>query len=174
MALRPPRPMEASDLPRTQSFDCGVAALNQWLLRFAWQNHNSGGARVYVSIDDEADRVAGYYCLSAAAVEHDAAPRVVSKGLARHPIAVVLIGRLAIDVHYRGLGLGRFLMRDAFVRILETAEKIGVRAVTVQAKDNTAAEFYRNLGFVASATDPNLFFMTLKDARKSLAEAARK
>jgi GNAT superfamily N-acetyltransferase len=174
VALRPPRPMEAGDLPRTQTFDCGVAVLDEWLQRFAWQNHNSGGARVYISIDDEADRIAGFYCLSAAAVEHGTAPRVVSKGLARHPIAVVLIGRLAVEERYRGLGLGRFLIRDALMRILETAEKIGIRAVMVQAKDNAAAEFYRNLGFAASATDPSLFFMTLKDAKKSLAAAARK
>jgi GNAT superfamily N-acetyltransferase len=166
--------MEAGDLPRTQSFDCGVAVLNEWLQRFAWQNHNSGGARVYLSIDDETDRITGYYCLSAAAVEYGAAPHAISKGLARHPIAVVLIGRLAVDARYRGLGLGRFLIRDAFVRILETAEKIGIRAVMVQAKDAAAAEFYRTLGLVASKSDPSLFFMTLKDARKSLAEAAGK
>jgi GNAT superfamily N-acetyltransferase len=174
VALRPPRPMEAGDLPRTNSFDCGVEALDEWLQRFAWQNHNSGGARVYLSIDDEADKISGYYCLSAAAVEYGAAPRTVSEGLARHPIAVVLIGRLAVDGLYRGLGLGRFLIQDAFVRILETAEKIGIRAAMVQAKDNAAAEFYRNLGFVASINDPSLFFMTLKDAKKSLAAAERK
>jgi len=165
--------MEAGDLPRTLSFDCGIAVLNEWLQRFAWQNHNSGGARVYLSIDAETDRISGYYCLSAAAVDFDAAPRGVSKGLARHPIAVVLIGRLAVDGRYRGLGLGRFLIRDAFVRILETAETIGIRAVMVQAKDNAAAEFYRNLGFVASINHPSLFFMTLKDAKKSLAAASR-
>jgi GNAT superfamily N-acetyltransferase len=166
--------MEAGDLPRTQSFDCGVAVLNEWLQRFAWQNHNSGGARVYIAVDDAADHIAGYYCLSAASVDYAATPRGVSKGLARHLIAVVLIGRLAVDAGYRGLGLGRFLIRDAFVRILETADKIGIRAVMVQAKDNAASEFYRDLGFVPSIDDPSQFFMALKDAKKSLATADRK
>ena len=166
--------MEATDLPRTQPFDCGVAALNEWLQRFAWQNHSSGGARVYVCIDEETDRIAGYYCLSAASIEYGAAPRAVSKGLARHPVSVVLIGRLAVDQSFRGLGLGRFLSRDAFLRVLETADNIGIRAVMVQAKNEPAADFYRNLGFLASASDPNLFFMTLKDAKKSLQAAAKK
>ncbi|HLX36570.1 MAG TPA: GNAT family N-acetyltransferase [Candidatus Binataceae bacterium] len=171
MALKPPRTMEAGDLQRARSFDCGVVALNEWLRRFAWQNHNSGGARVYLSIDDDQDRVAGYYCLSAAAIEYVATPDRISKGLAHHPIPCVLIGRLAADQRYSGLGLGHFLVRDAFQRILETADRVGVRAIVVQAKDEAAAEFYRHLGFIESVQDARLFLMTLKDARKSLAAA---
>ena len=173
MALQPPRPMEAGDLPRTRFFVCEVPILNEWLQRFAWQNHHSGSARVYVSLDDAPHRIAGYYCLSAASVEHSAAPRDVSKGLARHPIPVVLIGRLAIDARYRGVGLGRFLIRDAFGRILQTADRIGVRAIIVQAKNDAAADFYRNLGFEESIAEPKLLFMSLKGAKKSLAAAQK-
>jgi GNAT superfamily N-acetyltransferase len=165
--------MEAGDVHLAQVFDCGVPALNEWLQNYAWQNHNSGGARVYLSIDQDAKHIAGYFCLSAASVDYLSAPARVAHGLAHHPIPVALIGRLGVDRRYRGRKLGRFLVLEALRRVLEVADTLGVRAVIVVAKDDNAAEFYKRLGFEASADDPRLFFITLKDARKSFTNASR-
>ncbi|HEY6418249.1 MAG TPA: GNAT family N-acetyltransferase [Candidatus Binataceae bacterium] len=173
MGLERPRPIEATDLQLADGFDCGTPVLNEWLRVHAWTNHNSGSARVYVCIDSDADAIAGYYSLSAGAVEHARAPRRVSRGLARHPIPVVLIGRLAVERRYGSRGIGRFLVRDAFEHILESADVVGTRAVMVRAKTPEAAEFYRKLGFAASDSDPMRFFHLLKDVRKSIL-AARK
>ncbi len=168
-----PRLIEVGDLNLAPRFDCGTPELNEWLRVYAWTNHNSGSARVYVSIDASADLIAGFYCLSAGAVEHADAPNRVAKGLARHPIPIVLIGRLAVDQRYAGQGIGRFLVQDAFQHIVETADKIGTRAVMVQAKNSAAADFYKRLGFQASDSNPMLFFLLVKDIKKSL-DAARK
>jgi len=165
--------MEAGDVALAQTFDCGVPDLNKWLQNYAWQNHNSGGARVYLSIDRDANQIAGYFCLSAAGVEYKSAPARVARGLAHHAIPVALIGRLGVDQRYRGRKLGRFLVLEALRRVLEVADTMGVRAVIVVAKDDNAAEFYKRLGFEVSADDPRLFFITLKDAKKSLANALR-
>jgi GNAT superfamily N-acetyltransferase len=165
--------MEARDLPLTLRFDCGVTVLNQWLQNYAWQNHRSGSARVYLAVDNVTNLIAGYYCLSAAQVERENAPKRVSQGLAQHPIPVVLIGRFAVDRRSQGSGLGRYLIRDAFERVFETADLIGIRAVIVRAKDASAAAFYARLGFQVSASDPMLFFHLLKDIRKSF-DAARR
>ena len=164
--------MEARDLPLTLRFDCGVTVLNQWLQNYAWQNHRSGSARVYLAVDNVTNMIAGYYCLSAAQVERENAPKRVSQGLAQHSIPVVLIGRFAVDRRSQGSGLGRFFIRDAFERMFETADLIGIRAVIVRAKDASAAAFYARLGFQVSPSDPMLFFHLLKDIRKSL-DAAR-
>jgi len=172
LGLEPPRLIQASDLLLSEKFDCGTPVLDQWLRVHAWTNHQSGSSRVYLSIDNDARLIAGFYCLSAGSVEHAAAPARVSKGLARHPIPVVLIGRLAVDRHYAGRGLGRFLMRDAYHRIVQTADTIGTRAIIVQAKTADAAEFYRRLGFDPFSTHSLLFYQLLKDVRKSL-DAAR-
>jgi GNAT superfamily N-acetyltransferase len=161
--------MEADDLKLTAPFDCGTAILNDWLQSHSWQNHRRGSARVYITLDRKLNLIAGYYSLSAAEVDREVAPSRVSKGLARYPVPVVLIGRLAIERRFQGSGLGRFLVRDAFRRILETADLIGVRAVMVRAKDDAAADFYRKLGFENSVSDPMLFFVLLKDVRKSFA-----
>jgi len=173
VGLEPPRLIEAGDLHLPEKFDCGTPVLNQWLRVHAWSNHQSGSSRVYLSIDTDASLIAGFYCLSAGSVEHADAPARVSKGLARHPIPVVLIGRLAVDQRYASQGVGRFLMRDAYHRIIQTADQIGTRVVIVQAKNDNAAEFYRRLGFEPSSTHPMLFFQLLKDIRKSF-DAARK
>lgn len=165
--------MEAGDVRLAQAFDCGVPALNEWLQNFAWQNHNSGGSRVYLSIDRDANQIAGYFCLSAASVDYKSAPTRVAHGLAHHAIPVALIGRLGVDQRYRGRKLGRYLVLEAFRRILEVADTMGVRAVIVVAKDDNAAEFYKRLGFEVSKDDPRLFFITLKDARKSFTNAMR-
>lgn len=166
--------MEAGDVHLAQSFDCGVPALNEWLQRYAWQNHNSGGARVYLSIDQAPNQIAGYFCLSAAHVDCKSAPRRVTHGLAQHPIPVALIGRLGVDQRYRDRNLGRFLVLEAFRRIFKVAETIGVRAIIVVAKNDQVADFYKKLGFEVSVDDQRLFFITLKDAKKSLAAATEK
>ena len=70
----------------------------------------------------------------------------------------MLIGRLAVDQHYAGEGLGRFPVQDAFQHIVQTAGVIGMRAVMVQAKNSAAADFYKRLGFQASDSNPMLFF----------------
>jgi len=170
--LEKPRPFEAHDLPLAGSFDCGESTLNEWLQKYAWQNHYSGAARVYVTIDDEPTRIAGYYCLSAASVEYAETPPRVGKGLARHPIPVVLIGRLGVDLAYQGQGLARFLIRDAFEGTVTVADTIGVRAIVVRAKNDPVSEFYKKLGFEPSVTDPRLLFITIKDVKKSRAAAS--
>ena len=171
--MEKPRHLEVRDLPLAESFDCGESVLNEWLLKYAWQNHTSGAARVYVAIDTEPRRIAGYFCLSAASAEYAGAPTRIGKGLARHPIPVVLIGRLGVDQRYQGQGLARFLVRDAFQRTVTIADTIGVRAIMVRAKDDSLSTFYEKLGFKSSVTDPRLLFITIKDVKKSLAVAAQ-
>src|SRR5690242_3047293 len=163
--------MEAADLTLTGSFDCGIAVLNEWLQRYAWQNHQSGGARVYLTVESRRKLIGGYYCLSAAQADYGEASQRVSKGLSRNPIPIVLIGRFAIHSRFQGSGLGRFLMQDAFRRIVSIGDSIGVRAIMVRAKDDSAADFYCRLGFQSSASDPKLLFHLLKDVKKSLAAA---
>jgi len=46
-------------------FDCGVPALNEYLRRYARQNHDSGGAKTFVAVAPEAPTIIlGYYTIS--------------------------------------------------------------------------------------------------------------
>lgn len=144
-------------------FDCGIAALNDWLLRFARTNQAAGTSQIYVA--HRSGRVIGYYAIAAASVFRDDSPeRVVN----RHPVPVAMIARLAVDRNEHGKGLGAALLKDALVRITGAADIIGVRAVLVHAKDETARAFYQYFDFISSPVDPLQMFLLVKDIRHAL------
>jgi GNAT superfamily N-acetyltransferase len=147
-------------------FDCGVGALNEWLLRIARTNQAAGTSQTYVV--HRAGRVVGYYAIAAASVHRDESPERVVKGLARHPVPVAVIARLAVDRSEHGKGVGAALLKDALMRIAGAADIIGVRAVLVHAKDEAARAFYQRFDFVSSPVDPLQMFLLMKDVRHAL------
>lgn len=147
-------------------FDCGVPALNDYLKKFAFQNHANLSAKTFTALRGKT--VVGYYSLTVASVERDEPPERVTKGLARHPVPLILIARLAVDEREKGQGLGKALMKDAFRRILKGTEDFGCRAVVVHAKDDQAGAFYEKGGFVSSPVIPLHLFMLIKDIRAAL------
>ncbi len=147
-------------------FDCGREALNRFLLRYALQNQQAGASQTYVALADEA--VVGYYTLVVGQVEHDAAPERLTKGLARHPVPIMLLARLAIATSWQGKGLGSGLLKDAMQRTLQAADIAGIRAFAVHAKDDEARAFYEHFGFTPLASDPYHLFRLLKNIRAGL------
>ena len=143
------------------SFDCGKEPLDRFLKRFALANQNAGSARTYVVCRGR--MVVGYYSLAAGAVQHTDAPVRVGKGLARHPIPVMLLARLAVDRSCQGQGLGKALIKDALLRTAAAAEIAGIRALIAHAKDDEARIWYEALEFEASPTDPHHLFLLMKD-----------
>jgi predicted N-acetyltransferase YhbS len=105
-------------------------------------------------------------------VEHDEAPQRVSKGLARHPIPVLLVARLAVARIWQGRGIGGGLIKDAMVRAVAAAEIAGIRAIYVEAKDDVARRFYERFDFIASEEEPNHLFLLMKQARVSVSKRA--
>jgi GNAT superfamily N-acetyltransferase len=127
------------------AFDCGSEPLNIFLTRYARQNQKADGAQTYVCLAGEA--VAGFATLAVGHIEHAHAPELMKKGLARHPVPVMTLARLAVDKHWQGRGIGASLLKDMMVRTIEAAEIAGVRALIVQAKDDSAMSFYKHYGF---------------------------
>jgi predicted N-acetyltransferase YhbS len=148
------------------TFDCGSPALTTWLQKFAWLNQQADSAKTYVAVRE--NRVAGYYALTAGSVHKHESPERIAKGLANHPVGVVLLARLAVDITEKGKGLGKALLFDALKRIEEAADIVGVRAVLVHAIDDQARRFYEHFNFDNSPTDPFQLMLLLKDIRKAL------
>jgi GNAT superfamily N-acetyltransferase len=148
---------------RLESFDCGREPLNRFLIRHALQNQQAGASQTYVALAG-AD-VIGYYSLAVAEVAYEDAPERLGKGLARHPIPLMLLARLAIATGWQGKGVGKGLLKDAVLRTLQAADIAGIRALAVHAKDYEARAFYEHFDFVASPTDPYHLFILLKDLR---------
>lgn len=157
--LRPGHPVER--------FDCGREELNRYLSRYAWQNQQAGAAQTYVGL--AGDSIVGFYTLAAGQVSHEEAPERLGKGLARHPIPIMLLARLAVDQRWQGQGVGKALLRDALQRTLQAADIAGIRAFAVHARDESARRFYEHFDFIASPVDPLHLFVLLKDVRRILA-----
>ena len=158
------RKLAASD--NVEVFDSGQPALNQFLQRFALTSQKANSAQTYVSCQKGA--VAGFYSLAVGSVEpENTAPRVL-KGMARHPVPVMILARLAVDLKHQGVGLGHALLRDALLRCAQAADIAGIRALLVHAKDDAARQWYLNWEFEPSETDPFHLFLLLKDLKAIL------
>lgn len=156
------------------TFDCGSAVQTDWLRRYAFIAQQADTARVYVVRPHAAPRVAGYYALAAGSVEPGVAPARLASGAGRHPIPVVILTRLGVDLRDQGRGLGAELVRDAFLQTAASAERIGARAMLIHAETAAVTQFYTRLdpAFEASPTDPLQLVLLLKDLRAAIRKAA--
>src|SRR5439155_17766817 len=110
--------------------------------------------------------ITGYYSLAVGAVARDEAPPRIAHGLARHPIPVMILARLAVDQTEQGRGLGRALLKDALLRTAQAADIAGIRALVVHAKDEQARRWYGQFDFDPSPTDPLHLFLVMKDLKR--------
>lgn len=162
-----PRPLSAverlSESHDLSAFDCGNESLTAWLKRFALTNLRSDSAQTFVA--RRGGVVVGYYSLTAGSVRPEEAPARVAKGLAKHPIGVILLARLAVDKREQGRGLGKALLKDALLRVMGAADTVGARAVLVHAIDEQARGFYEHFGFERSPIDDFELMLLMKDLR---------
>lgn len=153
---------------RLDAFDCGQPDLNAWLTKYALQNQSASSAQTYIGLVNET--VVGYYSLAVGQVEYSGASERMRKGLARHPVPIMLLARLAVHKDWQGKGVGRALLRDAVLRTIQASEIAGIRALVVHAKDDAAKRYYEQFDFVSSPTDPLHLFVLLKDLRRMIPE----
>ncbi|MBE7522618.1 MAG: GNAT family N-acetyltransferase [Burkholderiales bacterium] len=151
---------------RVDAFDCGQPALNQFLQRYALVNQKANSAQTYVCCFG--DTVVGFYSLAVGSVDPQASPSRVTKGLARHPVPVMILARLAVDKEHQGNGLGKALLKDALLRTAQAADIAGIRCLLVHAKDDAARRWYESWEFEPSPTGPYHLFLMLKDLKSLL------
>jgi predicted GNAT family N-acyltransferase len=143
-------------------FDCGVEALNRYLKSLAAQHRTKGFSTTFVVVDSARPaKILGYYSLSAATLLFKQLTDADRKGLPAYPIPAARIGRLASSVSARGLRLGELLLQNAIKRILLARSTLGVYAVVVEAKDASAAAFYRKYGFRLCGVESRRLYLPL-------------
>jgi GNAT superfamily N-acetyltransferase len=145
-----------------KGFDCGSSDLNEYLNRYARQNHESGGAKTFVAVSPaEPARVLGFYSISPGAIEFARVPAKLAKKLARYDVPVFRLGRLAIDRSVQGRGLGGDLLLAAGERALAVSAEVGGIALAIDAKDDRAAKWYERFGALALLDDPLKLMLSL-------------
>ena len=119
--------------------------LDDWLRRYAGQHRRRDTAATWV-IADAQNVVVAYASVSMTAIDRSAAPAVVAKG-APDPVPALLLGRLAVNHRYTGLGIGTALAFHVLATAVELNEKAACRAVVVTALSQTARTWWEQLGF---------------------------
>lgn len=124
------------------AFNCNDSELNEYLRKFARQNHEHGGAKTFLAVSDGDGRVLGYYSLAPTSARYEQTPDSVRKGLPRHAIPGFRLARLAIDASLHGKGLGTQLLLAASLRCIKVAGEVGGVALFIDAKSERAASWY--------------------------------
>src|SRR5919198_382482 len=133
-----------------RAFDCGEPTLNDYLVRYARQNHESGGAKTFVAVSSEHPRrILGYYSLCPASLEYARTPESLRRGLGRYDVPVFRLGRLAVDRTVQGKGLGGQLLMAAGWRCLAVAAQVGGVGLLIDAKNERLATWYASYGAIA-------------------------
>ena len=145
-------------------FDCGSEELNRFLVRYALTNQRASSSQTYIGLADLS--IVGFYTLAVGQVNYEDSPQRLTKGLAHHPVPIMLLARLAVSNKFQKRGIGAGLLKDAMQRTIQAADIAGIRAFAVHANDEAAQQFYAHFDFIPSPTDPYHLFLLLKDLRR--------
>ena len=136
--LQEPRPLERQD--DRSRFQSGNPEIDDWFHRFAWQNHATGSARVFVAT--QGPETLGFYALATGAVERIKLPESLKPRRRPDPCPVLLLARLAVDQRAQGRGIGAALLKDALLRAYKLSNNVGFAALLVHCANDRAREFY--------------------------------
>lgn len=141
------------------AFSSGSEPLDRYFQEQVTQDVRRRVTACFVALAD-GQRIAGYYTLASANLLLSNLPPSIGKKLPRYPtVPAVRMGRLAVDRAFKGQGLGGALLADALDRAVRS--EIAAYALMVDAKDESAAAFYRHHGFIALPDFRMTFFMPL-------------
>ena len=143
------------------AFHCGNESLDLYFQRQAGQDLRRHLAVPYVMVDPRANKVAGYYTLTNYKIDVGELSTAVARRIPYPDVPATLIGRLAVDVGYRGQGLGAILLRDALGRSLQNSTVVASLAVVVDAIDEAATNFYQHYGFILFPNHPDRFYLPM-------------
>jgi GNAT superfamily N-acetyltransferase len=156
-----------------EGFDCGVEQLNDYLVRFARQNHESGGAKTFVAVaPGEPARVLGYYTISPASIEYARVPLALIRTFGRYDVPVFMLARLAILRALQGAGFGSTLLLAAGARALRASVEVGGVALGIDAKDAHVVRWYEEFGAMPLLDNPLKLVIPLANIARALRCAA--
>lgn len=154
---------------RRDTFDCGVAPLNDFLKTRLGQLSRRDLTRGYVLCAPDGT-IAGYFTLSAGRLDVHVIPE--GEGFpARLPLPTTLLGRLAVDKRFRGQGLGEMLLIRALTLAVQTAATVAAAVIEVDAKDAKSQAFYAKYGFKRLPDDALHMYLPMATARSLIAQA---
>ena len=145
-----------------KAFDCGDAAMNDFLRRYARQSHDLGAAKTFLAIDAADNKtILGFYSLAPGALAYADTPAMMRRGLAQHDVPGFRLARIATHVRVQGQGLGGQLLAAAARRCLRAAAEVGGVLLIIDAKNQGAAQWYASYGAVPLHNNPLTLVISL-------------
>ena len=165
MKLNPPRKLENTDV--LTDFDCGNHSLNYWFKRRALQNNIAGGTQTSV-ITNEENRITAFFSLVMGEVFIEKAHEHLRKDLDIYPIPIIKITRMAVDLDFQGLGIGKGMIKHVMKKAVEVSESIGCKAIVVDPIDDKARQFYEFMQFQSNSNEDDFMYITVSDIVENL------
>ena len=147
-------------------FDCGIEPLNTYLKRFALKNNMLGLGKTFIALSDQ-NQTVGYVTLCSAQAKFEELPEEYTEKLPHYPIPAIRIARLAVDKSCQGQGIGKYLLKQTFLKILQAAEITGIYLIIVDAKES-AVSFYEQFGFIKLPDYESTYFLPIETIRNSI------
>lgn len=141
-------------------------SLDDWLRDRALASEGLSARTYVVCASAQPNLVVGYYAITTAMEQRVSLPTAKLRRGMPEQVPLLLIGRLALDHGYHGIGLGTDLMSDALKRCLAASEIAGVRGIITHAIDDEAVGFYKHHGFLTSSLGNRIIIMPIEFARQ--------
>jgi ribosomal protein S18 acetylase RimI-like enzyme len=156
---------------KRDGFACGTGALDDYLREQASQAQARDLVTCYVLVEaavaDAPDRpVLGYVCIATASLPMVDPPPELQRLTKMPSVPALLLARMAVDIRHKKRGLGKYLLTYALQRALDVAQVAACMVVIVDAKDATAAAFYKKYGFETLPDNPLRLYMSMNTVRK--------
>jgi GNAT superfamily N-acetyltransferase len=156
------------------AFDCGEAALNEFLQRYARKSHELGAAKTFLAIDDADNKtVLGFYSLCPASVDYARTPEITRRGLASHEVPGFRLARLAVDRSFQEQGMGGQLLLAAGRRCVLAAAEVGGVVLVIDAKNERATAWYASFGAMPLLDASLSLLLPLEPVQAALKKAGK-
>jgi GNAT superfamily N-acetyltransferase len=152
---------------QARDFRCGKNSLDLFIRKHALANQSADSSQTYVVHRENV--VKGYYSLVFSSVKLEDAPATIHAALpGNYPVPAMLFARFAVDKNFQGQGIGKSLLKDAFLRTVAAAEIGGLAAILVDAIDDKMVDFYQSYGFEKCPVGERKLMIAMKNVRASL------
>jgi ribosomal protein S18 acetylase RimI-like enzyme len=145
-------------------FSCGVPELDEYLKVLAGQHARKKISATTVLLVDDPHQIAGYHSLSSTRLNLGEPPPTLAKLYPRYAegVPATLMGRLAVDLSYRGQGWGEALLLNALERAWLATGVVASAFIIVRAVDAQATRFYRRYGFSEFPGDSRRLYLPMR------------
>ena len=152
-----------------KSFDCGNEMINTFVYKSLRKRIKKHLSQAYILLDEN-EKFVGFYTLDTFSINRKVF-ELSNKPSGLPPIVpVIKLSMLGIDISLQKQGIGKRLLQDALVKVVDISKIAGCTGLYLLAEEE-AVSFYDKLGFIAlNHTTPLPMFLHIEKILESVSE----